>query len=215
MTRETIQNVINSVLATSVVVLFVLLFTMGGKQSAASEAVNERPDVQASGELMPIATLSIDSIRAHYTFAVEANDKLMAQYEASVVKLDSKVKAFQKEYETFQKDVADFQRKVEAGAFISRDRAESEQKKLQDKEQQLMAKQQELENLRQQESDKFVAKQAELTQQFLDSIQSFLYEYNADGRYHIIIEQSVLLNKTANYDITNEVIDALNARYKK
>ena len=132
-----------------------------------------------------------------------------------MVKLDTKAKAFQKEYETFQQDVINFQKKVEAGAFLSRERAESEQARLQKKEQQLMAKQQELENLRQQLSSDFMNQQAALTQQLQDSVQACLRDMNADGHYHLILNDAVLLNKTAGYDITDEVIEALNARYTK
>ena len=165
--------------------------------------------------MLPIAVINTDSILKHYTLAVEAQDKLMSQYEESTVKLDTKAKALQKEAETFQKDVVDFQRKVEAGAFLSRERAESEQAKLQKKEQQLMAKQQDLENLRQKLSNDFMNQQAELTQQLQDSVQAYLRVLNADGHYHLILNDAVVMNKTAGYDITDEVIEALNKRYNK
>ena len=192
------------------VALFILFFTVNpwAKKSSNNE-------VEAQGELLPIAVVNTDSILLHYTLAVEASDKLQAQYEESMVKLDTKAKAFQKEYETFQQDVLNFQKKVEANAFLSRERAESEQARLQKKEQQLMAKQQELENLRQKLSADFMAQQSELTQQLQDSVQAYLREMNADGHLHLILNDAVLMNKVAGYDITEEVIDALNARYKK
>ena len=205
-----ISIIVESILAAGVVALFVLFFTVNpwAKKPANGE-------VEAQGELLPIAVVNTDSILAHYTLAVEASDKLQSQYEESMVKLDGKAKAFQKEYETFQKDVIDFQRKVEAGAFLSRERAESEQARLQKKEQQLMAKQQDLENLRQELSNDFMNQQAALTQQLSDSVQSYLKEMNADGRYHLILNGAVLMNKVAGYDITDEVIEGLNARYAK
>jgi Skp family chaperone for outer membrane proteins len=86
---------------------------------------------------------------------------------------------------------------------------------LQKKEQQLMAKQQDLENLRQQLSADFMNQQAALTQQLQDSVQAYLREYNADGHLHIIMNDAVLMNKVAGYDITDEVIEGLNARYQK
>ena len=205
-----IQTVINSVLAACVVALFILFFV--SKPKTTKPAVQE---VQAQGELMPIAIINTDSILKHYTLAVEASDKLMNRYEESTVKLDTKAKSLQKEYETFQRDVLDFQRKLEANAFLSRERAESEQTRLQKKEQQLLAKQQDLENLRQKLSADFMEEQAALTQQLQDSVQAYLREYNADGHYHLVLNDAVLMNKVAGYDITNEVIDALNARYTK
>ena len=205
-----ISIIVDSVLCAAVVALFVMFFVAMPKSK---KPVNQ--DVEASGELLPIAVVNTDSILKHYTLAVEASDKLMAQYEESTVKLDTKAKALQKEYETFQRDVVDFQRKVEANAFLSRERAESEQSRLQKKEQQLMSKQQDLENLRQKLSSDFMNEQAALTQQLQDSVQQYLREYNADGHLHLILKEAVLMNKVAGYDITDEVIEGLNARYKK
>ena len=202
--------IVESILGAAVVALFILFFTVNpwAKKSSNNE-------VEAQGELLPSAVVNTDSILLHYTLAVEASDKLQAQYEESMVKLDTKAKAFQKEYETFQQDVLNFQKKVEANAFLSRERAESEQARLQKKEQQLMAKQQELENLRQKLSTDFMAQQSELTQQLQDSVQAYLREMNADGHLHLILNDAVLMNKVAGYDITDEVIEALNARYAK
>ena len=205
-----ITIIVESILAAAVVALFVLFFTVNPH----AKKVNH-DEIVASGELMPIAIINTDSILKHYTLAEEASDKLMARYEESTVKLDTKAKSLQKEMETFQKDVIDFQRKVEANAFLSRERAESEQARLQKKEQQLMAKQQDLENLRQKLSADFMDEQAALTQQLQDSIQAYLREFNADGRYHLVVNDAILLNKVAGYDITDEVIEGLNARYAK
>ena len=204
-----ISIIVESVLAACVVALFVLFFVSRPKSPKAVQ------EVQAQGELMPIAVINTDSILKHYTLAVEASDKLMNRYEESTVKLDTKAKSLQKEYETFQRDVMDFQKKIEANAFLSRERAESEQNRLQKKEQQLLAKQQDLENLRQKLSADFMEEQAALTQQLQDSVQAYLREYNADGHYHLVLNDAVLMNKVAGYDITNDVIDALNARYTK
>ena len=205
-----IQIVVDSILAAAIVALFIIFFTAkpGARKPAGA-------DVEAQGELIPVAVVNTDSILKHYTLAVEASDRLMSQYEESTVKLDTKARALQKEAETFQRDVLDFQRKLEANAFLSRDRAESEQAKLQKKEQQLMAKQQDLENLRQKLSNDFMNEQAALTQQLQDSVQQYLREYNADGHIHLILNDAVIMNKVAGYDITDQVIEALNARYTK
>jgi outer membrane protein len=205
-----IQIVVDSILAAAIVALFIIFFTAkpGARKPAGA-------DVEAQGELIPVAVVNTDSILKHYTLAVEASDRLMSQYEESTVKLDTKARALQKEAETFQRDVLDFQRKLEANAFLSRERAESEQAKLQKKEQQLMAKQQDLENLRQKLSNDFMNEQAALTQQLQDSVQQYLREYNADGHIHLILNDAVIMNKVAGYDITDQVIEALNARYTK
>ena len=204
------QIIINAVLAAAVVALFIIVYQM--KPATPKQPVEE---VVVEGELLPIAIVNTDSILKSYTLAVESSEKLMSSYEASMVQLDTKARAFQKEYETFQKDAMDFQRKVEAGAFLSRERAESEQARLQTKGQQLEKKQVDLENLRQKLSNDFAMQQQELTLQLADSIQTFLKDFNADGRYHLILNEAALMNKVAGYDVTNEVVEGLNARYAK
>ena len=203
-----IQIIVSSVLAACVVALFVLVFVFqfGGKKA---------PELVQVDEVLPIAIVNTDSILKHYTLAVESTEQLMTSYENSTVKLDNQARAFQKEYETFQRDVMDFQRKVEANAFLSRERAESEQKRLQTKEQQLLKKQQDLEALRQKLSNDFMEQQNVLNKQLADSVQQYLREYNADGRFHLIVNDAVVMNKVAGYDITDEVIEGLNARYTK
>ena len=124
-----ISIIVESVLAAGVIALFVLFFTVNPWAKKAGEAV------EAQGELLPIAVVNTDSILLHYTLAVESSEKLQSQYEESLVKLDTRAKAFQKEYESFQQEEMNFQKKVEAGAFLSRERAESEQARLQKREQ--------------------------------------------------------------------------------
>ena len=79
----------------------------------------------------------------------------------------------------------------------------------------MLKKQQDLEALRQKLSSDFMEQQNVLNKQLADSVQQFLREFNADGRFHLIVNDAVVMNKVAGYDITNEVIDGLNARYTK
>ncbi|MBQ3999234.1 MAG: OmpH family outer membrane protein [Paludibacteraceae bacterium] len=208
--KKQLPIIIDAVLAVALIALYVFYFA--GNPFAKKPASDK---AEAEGELMHIAVVNTDSILKHYTFAIDAQDQLMNQYEESTLKLDTKAKTFQKEYETFQQDVLNFQRKLEAGAFLSRERAESEQARLQKKEQQLLAKQQELENLRQQLANDFMEQQADLTQQLQDSVQQYLRELNSDGHYHLILNDAVLLNQVEGYDITEQVIEGLNARSVK
>ena len=57
-----------------------------------------------------------------------------------------------------------------------------------------------------------------LNQQLSDSLTTFLETFNADGRFHVILSNSakdnVLMANEA-YDITDEVIAGMNARYSK
>jgi outer membrane protein len=51
-----------------------------------------------------------------------------------------------------------------------------------------------------------------------DTVTNFLKEYNADGHFHIILSNTAkdnVLMAAEQYDITKEVVDALNTRYGK
>ena len=192
-----LQIVINVVLVASVAALFVIFYS--DKKTAPEEVV-----VAESSEVMPVAYLNVDSLLANYTFAQEASDKLMSKQEDARVKMNTKLR-------TFQNEVADFQRKLENNAFLSRERAEKEQQRLAKKEQ-------ELQELEAKLTQDIMLENQKLNLQLADSLTNFLQLFNADGRYHIILSNTAkdnVLMAGEQYDITNEVIEGLNARYTK
>ena len=191
-----IQVVINVILVAAVAALFVVVYT-GDKQEAPAVAVE-------SSEVMPIAYLNVDSLLVNYTFSPEASERWMKKQEDARLKLNTKAR-------TLQNEMADFQRKLENNAFLSRERAEKEQ-------QRLLKKQQELQELEAQLTEDIMLENQKLNMQLADTLTNFLEEYNADGRYHVILSNSAkdnVLMAAEQYDITDEVIDALNARCGK
>ena len=57
-----------------------------------------------------------------------------------------------------------------------------------------------------------------LNVQLADSLTNYLKEFNADGRYHVILSNTAkdnVLMAAEQYDITDEVVAGLNARCKK
>ena len=190
-----IQILINVILVAAVAALFVIFYS--GKTPATAETVAaEQTDV------MPVAYLNVDSLLANYTFAQDASDKLMSKQEDARVKMNTKLR-------TFQNEVADFQRKLENNAFMSRERAEKEQQRLAKKEQ-------ELQELEAKLTQDIMIENQKLNQQLADSLNNFLQIFNADGRYHVILSNSAkdnVLMANEQYDITNEVVNGLNARY--
>lgn len=191
-----IQIALNSVFGIAIVALFVLLFV----QPKAGKPVAAAP-VAAEGA-MPVAYINLDSILQGYTFALEAQDKLMTRQENARLELNQKAR-------TLQNEMADFQRKLENNAFLSRERAESEQ-------QRILKKQQDLENREAQLTQEILQENQQLQLQLADTILSYLKELNAEGRYQMIFSNNAkdnILLSAEGYDITVEVIDALNARY--
>ena len=192
-----IQIVINVILVAAVAALFVICFT-------AKKAEDPAVVVEGSAEVMPIAYLNVDSLLVNYTFAQEASERLMKKQEDARLKLNTNAR-------TLQNEMADFQRKLENNAFLSRGRAEKEQ-------QRLLKKQQELQELEAQLTEDIMLENQKLNMQLADTLTNFLEAYNADGRYHVILSNNAkdnVLMAAEQYDITDEVIDALNARCKK
>ena len=192
-----LQIALNVVLVAAVAALFVIYFTCNKSQTPATA-------VETNTEMMPIAYLNIDSLLVNYVFAQDASERLMKKQEDARLKLNSKAR-------TLQSEMADFQRKLENNAFLSRERAEKEQ-------QRLLNKQQELQELEAKLTEEIMLENQKLNMQLADTVTNFLQEFNADGRYHVILSNSAkdnVLMAAESYNITNEVVDALNARYGK
>lgn len=192
-----VQIIIDAVLVIAIAALFVLHFT--GKSCCKQGA--EATATVAEGNL-PIAYINLDSLLANYTLAQECGEQLMRKQEDARLKLNTKMRTFQNEY-------ADFQRKIENNAFLSRERAESEANRLQ-------RKQEELQALEEQLTQDILAENQALNLRLADSLTNYLNEYNADGKFHLILSnqgRDNVLTSVEGYDITEEIIDALNARY--
>lgn len=193
--------VVDAVLAIAVIVLFALV--LGGKsQEKAGESVAMNDSLCTA--TLPIVYINVDSLLLNYQFAKDANEILIRQEEDSRLTFNTKARQLQEE-------VADFQKKLENNAFLSRERAEREQSRL-------MQKQQELQELEAKLSQELFTKQQEVNTQLRDTITHFLNEFNKNQKYELIISNTAndnVLHAKAKYDITREVIDALNQRCMK
>jgi outer membrane protein len=195
------QTIINIVFAVAIVVLCILVFAFRSGKASTSESAAISV---AEGTQMPIAYLNVDSLLANYTFAQEAQEKLMSKQEDARLKLNQNAR-------TLQSEMADFQKKYENNAFLSAERAQSEYQRLQ-------KKQQDLEELENKLAQDIMMENQKLNIQLADSLSAFLKDYNADGRYQIIMSNNAkdnILMAADIYDITNEIVSGMNARYKK
>jgi outer membrane protein len=195
------QTIINVVFGIAIVVLCVLVFAFRSDKKSAGEAA---VSPVSEDNRMPIAYLNVDSLLTHYTFAQEAQEKLMSKQEDARLKLNQNAR-------TLQSEMADFQKKYENNAFLSAERAQSEYQRLQ-------KKQADLEELENKLAQDIMMENQKLNLQLADSLTAFLEEFNADGRYQIILSNNAkdnILMAAEIYDITSEIIDGMNARRKK
>ncbi len=193
-----IQIIVDCILGVAIIALFVLFFN----QPASKMDKGEVAAVTADGQTLPVAYLNLDSVLLNYQFAIDASEKLMTKQEDARLKLNSKAR-------TLQSEAADFQKKLENGAFMSRERAEQ-------KQQELLKKQQDLQDLEAKLTNDIMLENQQLNLQLADTLNSFLAEFNKDGHYQLIFANTGkdnILQSAEGYDITAEVVDALNARY--
>ncbi len=174
-----------------------------GKKS--NDENNTNDNAISQGQQFSFAVVNVDTLMSQYEFAKISNEKLIKKQEDSRLKINLQVRQLQNE-------MIDFQKKIENNAFLTRERAESEQRRLQKKQSDLEALDREL-------TQSLMQEQQTLSQQFRDSINAVIAVLNKDGKYELIISTSAIndnvLYAKPQYDITQQVLDALNARYAK
>ena len=188
----------------SLLFLSILTFVACSNQKTDTTTAPEAAKLDGQS-LMPIAVVNVDSILSQYTFAKESNEKLIKKQEDSSVNINTKARQLQNE-------MVDFQRKLENNAFLSRERAEQESRRLQQKEA-------DLQQLDRQLSQELVTEQQKLSTQLRDSINAAIKALNKDNKYHLVLSTNSLndniLYSAPEYDITGDVIEYLNTNYSK
>ena len=156
----------------------------------------------ASTTDMKIAFVEVDSIMSQYKFCKEYSLVLQKKSNNARNTLAAKGKQL-------QTAAANFQQKLQNNGFASREQAASVQAAIQRQDQDL----QELQNRLGSELD---AETAKFNKSLRDSIQNFLKDYNKTKKYDLIISKAGdnILYADKKHDITQDVINGLNKRYK-
>ena len=141
-------------------------------------------------------------------------DSLQSSYEYyKILKAD-----FEKKQAAGNNAVADMQRRFQAramqlqqkGATMNQQEQEAAMKEINQMQQGLQAKKQELDNALYNDNSK-------MKEDILKKIQDFLKEYNKDGRYDYVFsyEPGLMFYKDSALNITSDVINGLNNMYAK
>ena len=158
-------------------------------------------EVAASADGMRIAYIEIDSLTSQYEFAKQKSLELEK-------KSTNARNTIQAKSQQLDKKAAAFQQKLQSNGFTSREQAEAEQASLQREQQNILALQQRLENELASEQQKFL-------QAFQDSLDNFLADYNKAKKFDMIVNKAAVLYADKRFDITTEVVNGMNKRYKK
>ena len=171
----------------------------------ASPKMDEQPAAAGAGEStgnVKIAYVEVDSLMTQYEFCKEFTLILQKKSTNARNTLNQKGQAL-------QNAAANFQQKLQNNGFTSREQAESQQAAIQRQQQSLQELQARLENELANETNKY-------NEGLRDSLQHFLAAYNKDKKYDLILTKQGdnILYAAKRFDITNDVINGLNKRYK-
>ncbi len=159
---------------------------------------------ETSANGLKIAYIETDSLLTKYRFWNDLNDAMIQKEENIRATLNQKGKELEKE-------MMEFQRKLENNGFLSRERAEQEQTRL-------LQKRSELEQLQTKLAADLQKENQKNNLMLRDSINSFLKQYNQNKKYDFIFSNTgfdnIFIADTA-FNITQEIVDGLNARYNK
>lgn len=186
---------LNALLIVAVGILYVLYF---------SNKKDEPKNAKSAAGEGAVVYINTDSLLSNYNFSRDLNEKFLKKQEDS--RTDFNFKA-----QNLEKEAGEFQYKLQNGGFLSRERAEEAQRKL-------IEKQQNLQQLDRQLSNELMGEQNANSKRLFDSVTNYLKLYNANHNYSLILSTTkggnVLLSQDG-LDITKEIIDGLNARYKE
>ncbi len=178
----------------------VIAFTQCAEQSATQTTPPTVSSDSSAVSQLSIAYINIDSLLISYNFAQDMNDALLRKQENLRANLNERRSKLEKE-------AADFQRKLQNNAFLTQDRARQEQERI-------LKLQDEFNSYGQQKESELMMEQQKMIIQMNDSITLFIKEYNANMKYQVILNNSSALFIDPQFDITGEVIELLNKRYK-
>ncbi len=196
-----VNLIINIALVIAVGVLFVLYFT--GKKKSGPAQIEEKLVENNSTGKGEMAYINIDTLMNNMDMFFDVRNKLIDKQKSSEAELNSRSKDFEKE-------ATDFQEKVRKG-LVTRSRA-------QEIEQELYLEQQNLIGFKDKLSLELAEEEQVMNRQLIYYITDFLKEYNKEKKYQFIISNSLggpLLYASDKQDITNDVVEGINAKYAK
>ena len=166
-----------------------------------SPKMDEQP-AAVSADGLKIAYVEVDSLMTQYNFAKDYSVTLQKQSNNARNTLNQKGNAL-------QAAVANFQQKVNNNGFTSREQAASQQAAIERQQRDLQELQARLEG-------ELANQTAKFNEALRDSLQNFLKAYNEDKKFDLILSKAGdnILMANKRFDITQDVINGLNKRYK-
>lgn len=193
---------LNAILLIAVAYLYYLHYFSASNATVKSSNVETNTDrsTVAGQHMNQIVFFNTDSLWKNYKYVQDMEDALIAEKQKLENRYNQQLKKLEEEYK-------EFQRKAQAMEFTM-----EEGKK---KQQELMAKEQNIYKLEEDLNQKYAESEAKKTKEIQQEIIEYLKRYNKDKSYAFILGQTFVNIPYANeeLDITSELIKNLNEEY--
>lgn len=191
--------------ATICTLTLIALFSLASCNNGSSkmdEKSESKDSKEVSNKGVKIAYIEVDSLMSQYKFCKEYS--IILQKKSNNARNTLTQKGNQ-----LQNAASNFQQKLQNNGFQSREEAERVQANLQRQQQDLQELEARLSNELNEETLKY-------NSALRDSLNNFLATYNKSKKYDLILSKvgDNILLADKRFDITNDVINGLNKRYK-
>jgi outer membrane protein len=204
---KNLSLILNGILAVAIAILYYLHFSCsseckGNVTPAETEVTNATPTKETEeGIKSNIGYINVDSLQEKYALYEELIQKLKSKQTKYEREISSKMSAFEKKVQAFQ----------EKAPTMSQFEGQMKQQELAEEEQKLY-------KLREDFSVKFQEEELKLNDEFQKTVKAYIEKHNKETNFDIIIGASqmgnVVLDHQPGIDITNSVVEGLNAEYK-
>lgn len=191
----------------TIILALIALATVSCNQKSPTQQVKQnglpKSETTTNATTSSVAVVDIDTLADKCNYCKDGQKALEAKKNALTKQFNAKT-------QSLQNAVINFQKKAQAGLFTSQQEAQKQQAALQKQQQDLQVFQERIER-------DLAKAQQEYQDKLRKDLNTFLKEYNKDGRFKVIISKSGdnVLYTDPSVDITNDVIEGLNKSYKK
>lgn len=195
--RNTNYNIIGLISVATILLLFTQCTDQKGNTGNTAGLSTD-----SIGFHLPVAYVNTDSLLNNYKFSVDLNENILKKMEDQRVNIN-------KRWEKFQKDYLSYAEKAQMNAYYSAERKQQEETRLGNQ-------QREIEQYQARMEQELAVENARMQQQLHDTISTAMKEYGKMKNYQMVFSNagmSTFFYIDDSYDVTQEVIEFLNARY--
>ena len=195
------SNVLNIVLILAVAFLYYLHFSADKKVITNNAVVQHNSKDTSSGKSIVMAYVELDSLNNNVDFIRQRKKELEAEQRVIANEYENSYRELTTARDNFLK----------RGNSITQKEAEEFQEKL-------GVKQQEIEQIKQQKTQKLAEKGARIMEDMQGKLKTFMNDYNKEKKYTMIFTTGTgldyFLYKDSTLNITSEIVKGLNSKMK-